>query len=101
MTNIETQVERAVDMVYRMNGGGRSFWPLAQEIIRRIMTTLDAVRDEERERCAKIAEAEAEKSRKLKRAFDADDYDLSCHEWYLAVDAADAIAAAIRKGEAP
>ena len=41
---------------------GRSFWidwPVAQEITRRIMTTLDTVRAEERERCAKIADAEA------------------------------------------
>ena len=66
---------------------------------RRIMTALDTVRAEERERCAKIADAEAERARGLIRAFDADDYDLSCHEWYLAVDAADNIAAAIRRGE--
>ena len=53
----------------------------------------------ERERCAKIADAEAEKALALMRAFEEDDRDLNYHEWHLAADAADNIAAAIRKGD--
>ena len=70
-----------------------------REQMRCITTTLDTVRAEERERCAKIADAEAERAMELIRAFDADDRDLNYHEWHLAADAADAIAAAIRKGD--
>ena len=63
------------------------------------MTDIERAVSTERERCAKIADAEAEKAKELMRAFCADDTDLNYHEWHLIADVAAAIAAAIRKGD--
>lgn len=78
MTDIKSQIDWGVGGGYQ-TADGRSFWidgTVAQEITRRVMTVLDTAVAEERERCAKIADAEAE-------------------------EAAERIAAAIRKGDAP